>query len=143
MRYLILVGLFLAGCSTGSAEAPSSPAARAAMTPATASTGCDLGVVAQVLDCQNSPGSSIRVSGSVTWPGLQGKFIFSNAIGGPHVREDAVFELVLVPAGEITFDKEPSRGGVGGNPHIWFQLEDGSGNPMGDPVYLGRCVQGN
>ncbi|HEY2951300.1 MAG TPA: hypothetical protein VGK40_01885, partial [Verrucomicrobiae bacterium] len=33
-------------------------------------------------------------------------------------------------------------GGVGGNPYIYLQFNDGKGNALSDEFYLGRCVQG-
>jgi len=50
--------------------------------------------------------------------------------------------VVLIPAGQsITFAKQPSLGGTGGNPWIYLQFLDGKGGALTDPVLLGRCVQ--
>ena len=64
---------------------------------------------------------------------------------GTHTHtEDVTVDVVILPAGEtIQFAKQPPLGGVGGNPRISIQFLDGSGNPLGDPIFLGRCVQLN
>lgn len=91
--------------------------------------------------CENAPGSEISIQGAIEWPGVKGVFVFRNNMKGTHQREEVVFTIDLIEAGLITFDKEPSAGGVGGNPHIWFQLTDEDGNAIGDEIYLGRCNQ--
>jgi len=59
-------------------------------------------------------------------------------------RKDVVVDVVILPAGEtIRFAKQPPQGGVGGNPRISIQFLDGSANPLGDPIFLGKCVQLN
>lgn len=98
-------------------------------------------VTVDLASCANHQGSQITLSGDVAWPGLGGRFILRNNAKGTHQREETVFNLVLVEAGTISFDKQPVLGGVGGNPHIWFQLLDGDGLPIGAETYLGRCVQ--
>lgn len=155
MRYLVAF-LFVtvalaAGCSDTPREAESDgsdslvapvPLQSAA---ATASLDCDeiLGVEVDLVDCDNSQGSEIHVSGSVTWDGLSVHLVSSNSRNRPpHVRDDVLATWDLIPAGEIVFDKEPVRGGVGGNPHFWSVLVDAEGNWISEPVYLGRCVQG-
>ena len=51
--------------------------------------------------------------------------------------------VVLLNLGEsITIPKQPVRGGVGRNPHIYIQFTDCRGGNLGDEIYLGRCVQG-
>src|SRR5881628_480000 len=37
----------------------------------------------------------------------------------------------------------PPNGGAGGDPRISIQFLEGSGNPLGAPIFLGRCVQPN
>ena len=41
-----------------------------------------------------------------------------------------------------TFLKQPSQGGVGGNPWIYIQFFDEDWEPLTDLLLLGRCVQG-
>src|SRR5205823_14949951 len=57
--------------------------------------------------------------------------------------EDGTIDVVLIPSGlTIRFAKQPPEGGVGGNPRVYLQFLDGSGDPVSDELYLGRCVQG-
>lgn len=52
-------------------------------------------------------------------------------------------KTMFIPTGsKIVIPKQPVRGGVGGNPFIWVQLVDGSGQAVTGEIYLGRCVQG-
>jgi hypothetical protein len=95
-------------------------------------------------DCNNSPGPWITLSGDVRLGGLTMRMIFQNNVKGTH-RADAIShtDVTLIPLGEsIRIPKQPVRGGVGGNPHIWLQLHDGEGNNLTGEYYLGRCVQG-
>jgi hypothetical protein len=94
--------------------------------------------------CQNNPGPFITISGDLTLGGLGGRLIFRNNVKGTHQRSDDVkVEVGLLPAGQtIHFAKQPSRGGVGGNPYIFVQLFDGAWKPLSAPILLGRCVQG-
>ena len=100
-----------------------------------------------VADCANSPGPFITLDGDLlVRSGLDAVFIFANndnPVGGPHrATADAVVRVSLVPPGtDIRFNKQPSRGGVGGNPWIWFNFLSGSGAPLGEPALLGRCEQ--
>jgi hypothetical protein len=93
--------------------------------------------------CSNNPGPYIRLAGQISLGGLNAQLRFSNNQKGTHVHtEDVVTTLNLVSDEPIMFEKQPSRGGVGGNPHVFLLLHDGDGGAMGDPIYLGRCVQG-
>lgn len=100
-----------------------------------------------VADCANSPGPFITVDGDLlVRSGLDAVFIFKNndnPVDGPHrANADRVVRITLVPPGtDIRFNKQPSQGGVGGNPWIWFNFLSGAGAPLGDPVLLGRCEQ--
>jgi hypothetical protein len=94
-------------------------------------------------ECQNSPGPWITLEGNILLGDVCSKVIFKNNVKGTHtavVVGEA--EAVLLLGGTITIPKQPVRGGVGGNPHIWLQFTDGDGNAVSDEVYLGRCVQG-
>ena len=92
-------------------------------------------------DCINSGGPYITLNGEIVLGGLNARLIFRNALDGPHTRkEQTVVDLVILPEGEsITFAKQPPRGGVGGNPLIWFQILDGSQEPLSSEIFLGRC----
>ena len=95
--------------------------------------------------CTNNPGPFITLSGELTLGGINARLIFRNNLKGTHTHtEDIVVDVVILPAGEsITFAKQPPQGGVGGNPRISLQFLDGSGNPLGGEIFLGRCVQLN
>lgn len=101
-------------------------------------------VTTGVTGCDNSPGPYITIEGGLTLGGLGTRMTFTNNAKGTHTFSDeAHVDLTVVPAGEsITIPKQPVLGGVGGNPFIWIQLEDGNGRAVTDEVFLGRCVQG-
>ena len=94
--------------------------------------------------CENNPGPYITLNGGISLTGVTARIILSNNMKGTHTASaDAFADVVLIPGGEtITIAKQPSRGGVGGNPWIYFQFKDGSGSNLGSPIKLGRCVQG-
>ena len=95
-------------------------------------------------DCQNSKGPQVTLSGELKLGGLQLRLIFRNNERGTHTAvSEWETDLTLIPAGSsIRIPKQPVLGGVGGNPHIFLQFTDASGNDLSDEVYLGRCVQG-
>ncbi len=94
-----------------------------------------------VESCDNT-GSSVSVTGKVTLSGLTMRVIFRDSLDAKSstvVTTQA--SLVVVPLDQaFTIPKQPSRGGVGGNPWIYAQFIDGSGNALGSQVLLGRCV---
>jgi hypothetical protein len=94
--------------------------------------------------CNNSKGPQITLEGEIVLGGVQVELIFQNNAKGTHEASELWgTNVVLVPlGGAITLPKQPVRGGVGGNPHIWIQFHDGAGNNLTDETYLGRCVQG-
>lgn len=93
--------------------------------------------------CRNHLGPVITLSGELALEGIEAVLTFRNNAKGTHEHEEEVqVSVVILPAGEtISFAKQPPLGGVGGNPHIFLQFVDGSGQPLGDEFYLGRCVQ--
>jgi hypothetical protein len=98
-----------------------------------------------VSDCQNSPGPQITLEGVMVLGGVSVQLIFRNqrTDGAPHERVEEVQTVVGVENGQtIVIPKQPSRGGVGGNPWIWVQLVDMNNNPLTGEIFLGRCVQG-
>jgi hypothetical protein len=101
-------------------------------------------VEAEASGCSNNPGPFITLTGEIALGGVDARLIFRNADKGPHERtEDVEASVVLLPAGEtIRFAKQPPLGGAGGNPWIYLVFTDEHGNEYGDPVLLGRCVQG-
>lgn len=103
-----------------------------------------LNVFPSVDACENNPGPFITLDGDVTLGGLGGKLIFRNNTKGTHEhQEDVIINVSLVPKGEqIKFHKQPSLGGVGGNPWIYAQFFNNPGTAFSDEILLGRCVQG-
>jgi len=92
-------------------------------------------------DCSNHQGPFITLGGSLTLSGLHARIIFRNNVIGTH-ETDVERDVTLIQSGsQITIPKQPVRGGVGGNPWIYFRFLQGDGTPIGDPVLLGRCVQ--
>jgi hypothetical protein len=93
--------------------------------------------------CDNSGGPFLTLTGELRLGGINARLIFRNNAKGTHERiEQVEVDVVIVPAGEtIRFAKQPPQGGAGGNPLIFFQFTDSSGNAMSKEIYLGRCVQ--
>ena len=96
------------------------------------------------VDCSNSPGPFVTISGVLGLEGIDVRAIFRNNEKGTHEYTDVLtVTSELLPDGQtITIPKQPPLGGAGGNPFIWVQLLDGSGSPLSDEIFLGRCVQG-
>lgn len=97
--------------------------------------------------CSNHPGPYIRLGGELGLGGLGGQIVLRNNEKGTHETDpaSASISVVLVPEDDkpIYVEKQPSLGGVGGNPHIWLVLYDEEGDALHKkPFYLGRCVQG-
>ena len=94
--------------------------------------------------CENNPGPYITLNGELRLSGVNARIILSNNAKGTHTASaDVAADVVLIPAGQsIQIAKQPSRGGVGGNPWIYFEFTDPSGAALGSPMLLGRCVQG-
>jgi hypothetical protein len=93
--------------------------------------------------CSNNPGPYITLAGELTIAGIDARLIFRNNEKGTHERtEDVVVDITLLEDEVIRFAKQPSQGGVGGNPWIFLQLFDHEWNPISNRVLLGRCVQG-
>ncbi|MFZ9629679.1 MAG: hypothetical protein ACO3C1_10055, partial [Ilumatobacteraceae bacterium] len=92
--------------------------------------------------CDNT-GSTIDISGSMTLFGESVRVIFKNNVKGTHtVQVVDQLDVEVTPFDEdLSFPKQPVRGGVGGNPWIAVQLESG-GASLTPPIVVGRCVQG-
>lgn len=93
--------------------------------------------------CQNNPGPFITLDGALTLSGVNARIVLSNNRRFTHVTSaDVTADVVLIPVGEeIVIHKQPSLGGVGGNPWIYLQFTDGK-KALGKAQLLGRCVQG-
>lgn len=96
------------------------------------------------IDCSNSPGPQVTLSGDLLIGGLNVQAIFRNNVKGTHEHlEQFATGAVLLPEDTtITIPKQPVLGGVGGNPFIWVQILDGRGRALTEEIFLGRCVQG-
>lgn len=102
-----------------------------------------LNIQATATRCDNT-GSEIEISGTMALGSVGVKMRLQNNTKGTHTAGPYTDEgtLTLTTSDPITIPKQPVRGGVGGNPKIWFQATNESGNAIGDVYYLGRCVQG-
>lgn len=88
--------------------------------------------------CDNT-GTTVEFSGTLDAGEVDVVLTFKNNVKGTRQDSDSSTATVsLTPDEELTIPKSPARGGVGGNPWIWFDLE---GDGLGD-IALGRCVQG-
>ena len=123
---------------------PIGASARAATVSATVDLPAVVDTSATVQSCTNNPGPFINLQGELVLGGISGRFIFRNNVQGTHTHvEDVTIDVVVIPSGlTIRFAKQPPEGGVGGNPRVYLQFLDGSGDPVSDELYLGRCVQG-
>lgn len=92
------------------------------------------------LDCSNT-GSTIGLTGNLAMNGLNAKIIFTNNADGTHTNDQFVKATVIPTGISIEFPKQPSLGGVGGNPFISLQFQDANGATIGNSISLGRCVQ--
>jgi hypothetical protein len=94
--------------------------------------------------CSNNPGPYITINGEMTLGGVKARIILSNNQKFTHTAStDVAAEVELIPEGRsIQIAKQPSRGGVGGNPWIYLQFNDCKGHDYSNPILLGRCVQG-
>lgn len=101
-------------------------------------------VKAETDGCSNNPGPHISINGELSLGTVNAKLVFSNNERGTHTAEkDVEVTVAILPKGDpIKFAKQPSAGGVGGNPWIFLAWTDGDGNYYGKPTLLGRCVQG-
>src|SRR5438093_1448849 len=122
---------------------PIGASARAATVSATVDLPAVVDTSATVQSCTNNPGPFINLQGELVLGGISARLIFRNNVQGTHSRtEDVTVDVEVLPPGQsIQFPKQPPLGGVGGNPRIYFQLLDGSGNPLSGEYYLGKCVQ--
>jgi len=107
---------------------------------ATVSIPSTLNMDVSALDCSNKA-STISLSGSLVLSGLDAKIIFRNNVKGTHENDQSVTANIIPSGTSITFPKQPSLGGVGGNPWIFLQFLDENGTPIGNTIFLGRCVQ--
>lgn len=91
--------------------------------------------------CDNSPGDVIRLHGQLSFDDIAVELVAEDAWGA-EVQSAIVSAEAVVQLDEMSVAKQPSLGGVGGNPWIYVQLFDGAGLALSDELLLGRCVQG-
>jgi len=91
--------------------------------------------------CTNNPGPYITINGELELGGVKAKIILTNNAKFTHAASaDVVIDIVLIEDGKsLTFHKQPSCGGAGGNPWIYVQFCDGKGDAFGSPILVGRC----
>jgi hypothetical protein len=96
--------------------------------------------------CDNH-GSTIDFSGTLTLGGVGVTIVFENNTttgpGNHKVTVTGTADFEITPAdGTFPIPKQPSQGGVGGNPWFSFGVKDANGTWIIPPIILGRCVQG-
>lgn len=97
------------------------------------------------LACDNT-GSTIELNGSLEYGGLGVRMRFSNNMKGTRqvTAPDQELNIEVTPTGgSVSVPKQPSRGGVGGNPWISFTVKARGGSALTEAIVLGRCVQGS
>jgi hypothetical protein len=152
-KWAVALGAFLlaGACDQGSRNAPVAPAsfeASSSSLPHINNTDIPIPVNVNATftaeDCSNNPGPRITFEGVAAVGGFGVEMTFSNNLKGTHeYTADNVVDLTFENAGDpIVIPKQPSHGGVGGNPFIWVQFVDAAGTPTSEEIYLGRCVQG-
>jgi hypothetical protein len=153
-KWAVALGAFLlaGACNEGSRNAPVAPAsfeASSSSLPHINNTNIPIPVNVSATftaeECSNNPGPRITFEGVAAVGGFGVEMTFTNNMKGTHeYTADNVVDLTFQNAGEpIVIPKQPSRGGVGGNPFIWVQFVNAAGEPTSDEIYLGRCVQGD
>jgi hypothetical protein len=107
--------------------------------------------------CDNT-GSTIELSGDISFAGLGQDVLFENRavdgdpdgnVPGHHTRKgsSSLASFAALDGESTSIPKQPSRGGVGGNPYIFLSLGQRSNagvfTASTGEVLLGRCVTGN
>src|SRR5215212_4372388 len=106
--------------------------------------------------CDNT-GSTINIGGSMSFDGLGQDVLFENraldgdpggTVPGHHTKNgsSSIATFSALDSENTTIPKQPSRGGVGGNPYMFLSLGQRAGGvytASTGEAYLGRCVTGN
>src|SRR3954471_16981026 len=90
------------------------------------------------IDCQNHPGNSVHINGPIGLGGSSVSVWYQNNTKGTKQSNvySGVVEATIQPVGgSVDMVKQPSSGGSGGNPFVWYDAGDGLG-----PQLVGRCV---
>jgi hypothetical protein len=94
-------------------------------------------------NCGRSSGPVVNVSSTLELEGMKLRFAFRDTDDistPPRASWIAPATLTLVNAGQqIELYKQPSLGGVGGNPFIYVTIVDATGRELSEEVLLGRC----
>ncbi|MEW5847570.1 MAG: hypothetical protein AB2A00_02110 [Myxococcota bacterium] len=106
----------------------------------------DLSAYVDLSGCTNHPGPYIYVDEAIVMSGLNGRMRFKNNTKGTHTTDpyETTVDMVITPTdGPIHIAKQPSIGGVGGNPRLYGEFTDGEGEAVSESVYFGKCIDGN
>jgi hypothetical protein len=127
--------VFLGSCGAaeGSVETVAPIAARALVT-------------ATTYNCGDGARATLNVASALQLEDMKVRFIFreTDDASDPIVATvDSTTKLSMTShPQQISLPKQPSRGGVGGNPWIYAQFLDAVARPVGDQLLLGRCKVG-
>ena len=92
-------------------------------------------------------GNVLAISTDIEHGGCKAKVIFKrNRKSGPRRTVSRAYDIQMSEAGNlstnIVIPKQPSDGGVGGNPYVYLVLHDGKGTNLTEEYLLGRCIEG-
>ncbi len=87
----------------------------------------------------SDPSHAVELSGQLTLGGVKARLLFRNG----RTRGDApvlatVDTTVIEPGRTVTFARQLPQTGTDGDPSMSFQLLDGAGTPISEPIALGR-----
>jgi hypothetical protein len=98
--------------------------------------------IVEATGCSNSGGPNITLGGEIVLSGMNAKLIFRNNAKGTHTAEATSNVRLIAEGTRLVLPKQPSSGGVGGNPLISLQfINCQTGATLGDRIVLGRCNQ--
>lgn len=91
--------------------------------------------------CNVAPGPIVAVeNGSADLSAINGKLVFRTTSDPRGHRDEAVLDLVLLPAGQTyTIPQQDIQGQISANPQISVQFLEGGGEPVGNEIRFGRC----
>src|SRR6185503_18489678 len=82
--------------------------------------------------CDSSSGPQVTLDGTIEMSGFKEKFIFKNNRRGTRTTNMiSAHDVALIPlVGAINLPKQPSDGGIGGNPYLYIVFRDTQGNQL-------------
>lgn len=98
----------------------------------------EMAMLLTALDCSNK-GSSLTLDMSSADAGIDALLLFDNNRNKVVHRRQAAAEALVTLSGERTIRKGGGVNAAGGNPLVSAQFVDGSGDPLSDEMFLGRC----